>query len=266
MRHLLNSTIKEKLTMKRTTYLALFISLFFAVLAHAQCGSGCIFYGGDIDLNNPNQDGLSNENDATVPTLLAANPHGGATYQNFVAGGLGVKVSGLFTNNLSDLNPTSAYWEICSGVAQNTPGTVVASGFGTANNGTFAQTATGRAAFGYIEYHDAVSGLNLTLSPNTYWFSVVPQDANTFGRSFNSNTTGLYAVGTQINDQQFFDSPVFGAHFDNADNWGVFSTFSSGVYGLQLASDSQAPEPSSLVMLGSGVVGVAGLLRKKLIG
>lgn len=254
--------------MQRITYLSLITLLFFAVLAHAQCGPNCLFYGGDLDLNSPNQDGLSNELDIPVPNAPAATPYGGATFQNFIAGGLGVKISGLFTNNLSDLNPTSAYWQIRSGVSLHTPGKLEASGFGTVGLGTFTHTPTGRSDFGYVEYHDGVSGLNITLNPGQYWFSVVPQAPYTVGRSFNSNSDGLNAVGNQTLNQQYFDSVYFHANFDDPSGYGggVYPAFSSGVYGLQLAAESsQAPEPSSLMMLASGVVSVAGLLRRKLL-
>jgi hypothetical protein len=112
---------------------------------------------------------------------------------------------------------------------------------------------------------DWVSALNVTLTPGTWWFSVVPQATTTFGRSFNSNSFGLNQIGTQTNDLQYFNSAFFGETFNNADHWGVFQTFSSGVYDDPLAGDS-APEPSSLILLGSGVAGLSGLLRRQLVG
>ena len=64
--------------MRRLAWLYMFAMLFFATLASAQC-SGCLFYGGDLDLNDPNQNGLANENDA----IFGGSPYGAATYQNF---------------------------------------------------------------------------------------------------------------------------------------------------------------------------------------
>lgn len=248
--------------MRKIAYFAYLALLFGTLAAHAQCGSNCYFYGGDFDPNNPNTDGLANESDAFVPSLTVASPAGAATFQNFKVGGAGIKVTGLFTNNLSDLNPNAAYWEIRTGVAQNNPGTLFASGLAFGTN--FTHTANGRSDFGYNEYKDWAAGLSVTLTPGTYWFSVVPLDTSTFGRSFNSNTFGLNAVGTQVSDKQFFNSAYFGAKFDNADLWGVYPTFSSGVYDDPLYGGS-APEPSSLVLLASGVAGIGGVLRRRVV-
>jgi len=238
------------------------LSILFALLAisglstvanagmHCPPGpSGCLFYGGDFDPNNPNANGLANENDA----IDGGNPYGAATYQNFVVDSSGWNVTGLFTNNLSGLNPATGYWEVRSGISEGNGGTLVASGTGAVTN-----TPTGRSGFGFTEYQNEVDGLNITLAPGTYWFAVVPQDPNNPNRSFNSNSFGLNAVGTQISNDQFFNSALFGANFTNANNEGVFPTFSGGVEGTEM------PEPSSIVMLGCGLIAGAGVVRHRL--
>jgi len=245
--------------MKRATIITFITLLFFATAAHAQGCPGCYFYGGDLDVSDPNQNALANENDAIVPTTVLSPNYGAATFQNFIVGGAGINVTGLFTNNLSDLHPTSAFWEICPSIPAG-PGC----SSGTATGANFTWTQTSRSDFGYLEYKAWAQGLSVNLGPGQWWFAVVPQAPTEFGRSFNSNAnTGLNQVGNENYDQQYFDSKFFGANFDNANNWGVFRSFSSGVYDDPLYGDS-APEPSSLVLLGSGLVGIAGVVRSKL--
>jgi len=238
--------------MKRLALLSLFAVLLSGTLASAQCPSGCLFYGGDFDPNNPNANGLANETDA----IVGGDPYGAATYQNFVVGGQGWNITGLFTNNLSTLTPSSGYWEIRKGVSEGNGGTLIASG--TESGGNFSQTPTGRSGFGYTEYTDLVTGLNVNLPSGMYWLATVPTCPTCNGRSFNSNSLeGLNAVGTQVSDDQFWNSSFFD-EFTNADNLGVFPTFSSGVLGTEV------PEPSSLIMLGSGLLAAAGVVRRRL--
>jgi hypothetical protein len=232
--------------MKKLALLSLFTLLFFNVGAYA---ANLYFYGGDWEPNNPNANGLSNEND----TNIGGDPYGAATYQNFVAF-TAITVTGLFTNNAIGYTPTSGYWEIRSGVSEGNGGTLIASGTGSVTN-----TPTGRSGFGLDEYNNTVSGLNVNLTANTYWFAVVPVCTTCDGRSFNTNSLdGLNAVGTQISNQQYWNSAFFGVSFTNANSAGVYPTFSSGVYAYV------APEPSSVIMLGSGLLAAAGVVRRRM--
>ena len=209
----------------------------------------CIFYGGDFDPNNPDADGLANETDA----MVFGSPYGAATYQNFVITAQ-TDFRGMFTNNLSTLNPTSAYWEIRTGVSEGDGGTMIASGSASVRH-----TATGRSFLGFDEYSDEVLN-GFVLQPGTYWFAVVPNDPTGEGRSYNSNTFGLNSFGTQIENEQYFNSSYYGANFANTSNLGNYPTFSSGVFWEAL------PEPSSVVLLGSGALTIAGVVRRRLRG
>jgi hypothetical protein len=232
--------------MKKFMLVCLFAVLSLATtFANAQCPAGCLFYGGDLDLNDPNQNGLPNENDA----IVGGNPYGAAVYQNFTLSA-DAHATWMFSNNLSGLNPTTGYWEVRTGVSEGNGGTLIASGTSPMH-----QSTTGRVDFGYTEYTDLL-GVDVNLTAGTeYWMAVVPNAPTQNNRSFNSNTDGLNSVGTQTSNQQFWNSAFFGANFTNANNEGTFPTFSQGL---------GTPEPSSFIMLGSGLVAVAGLVRRRL--
>jgi hypothetical protein len=234
--------------MKKISLLSLFALVFIAPLAKAQCGSNCLFYGGDFDLSNPNANSLANENDA----IVGGTPYGAATYQNFVLD-QNVDIVQMFSNNLSGLNPSTGYWEFRSGVSEGNGGALIASG-----TAAMAQIPTGRSGFGLTEYRDQIDGIDVDLFADTFWFTVVPNDPNNANRSFNSNTFGLNSVGTQISNQQYWNSASLGANFTNANNEGVFPTFSDGLV------NTIEPEASSFILFGTGLVGIAGIVRRRL--
>ena len=238
-----------------TLVIPLFTLLFLSTFAHADY---ILFYAGDFNPQDPNANALANENDA----IVSGNPYGAATYQNFIIpAGHTWYINSMFTNNLASINPQAGYWELRTGMSEGNGGTLIASGTNALGPGSFDWTPTGRNGFGLTEYQAHVQGLGLTVGSGQYWESVVPIALNDNGRSFNSNTFNCFAsscIGTEQDDDQFFNSAFFAANYDNANNWGVFQRFSSGIDGYDAT-----PEPSTLVMLGSSVVGVGALLRRR---
>ena len=183
--------------------------------------SPCLYYSGDFDPNDANANGLANEDDAIVNDAHVYTP---------VTPDGTWHATGLFINTLSGLTPTSATWEIRTGVSEGNGGSVVASG-----SGAVTQTATGRSDFGFTEYTDSVS-VSVTLNAGTtYWINVTPVCVACSNRAFESDVppgTAANHVGpANIVDDSFFNSTFFGANFTSTENEGTFQLFSFGVVG-----------------------------------
>jgi hypothetical protein len=235
------------------------------VLAGASAVRGAdivLFYGGDLDPFNPNANALANERNTAIGRSNV--------YQNFIVPtGQTWGVHSLFSNDLvaPDNNSalpvfTSADWSIRTGVSAGNSGSVVASG-----TSPVIVTPTGRTLFGMTEYNFDVLGLNITLGPGMYWMNVTPVDSGT-GRSLNSDTQGLNAIGSQVTGQQFWDSPGtlptgFGQTFANSFQPGATTPgddrFSDGIDG-QIVS---IPEPGTLLLTGIGLAGLLGYRARR---
>ena len=224
-------------TLFRKAYLVLglLIVLSSFVLSYGYAAP-ILWYNGDFDGIN----GLANGINTTT--------HQANVYDDFIVPAFGWNIGTVWSNNLMNVRGvTQAVWEIRSGLSSGNGGTLIAG-----NTGFATQTPTGRSGFDYSEYTIEVSGLNVFLSPGTYWLTVAPIDLGS-GRSFISTTSGLNAVGMPSgdNDNSFFTADYWSRNFyparleigtDPAD-------FSMGVKGHVI------PEPATLSLLMLGLFG-----------
>ncbi|BDC47933.1 hypothetical protein F183_A02490 [Bryobacterales bacterium F-183] len=219
--------------------------LLFAALACPIFGDVIGFYSGDSTSGSTL---IENESTALFPQV----PTGSSTYQGFVVPTGGWTITRLFTNNIVNYTPTSAYWEIRSGVSENNGGTLLYSG----TDSSATTVATGRTILGNPESTVTVSGLSIFLAPGTYWMTVTPRNLSTTARSYQTSTFGANAIGTIPPNESYRNSPAFGQNFVTILASGAFS---SGAY-IQSAS---VPEPMELSFLLLGAGGLLGIARRR---
>ena len=177
--------------------------------------SNILFYGGDINVNDPNAQGFANENTLLVPTSQ--------TYAAVKAPSK-VVAGGTFGNNSgfgAYFDPATGTYDIRIKVTEGNGGTSVASG-----SGTQTATATGREPFGLIEYTTSVNFTKaLTAAAGTtYWINETPQctnsgdsncsDAEFFLSNTTQETNGVNA-SAQVASQLYLNSSYFGFTWAN---------------------------------------------------
>lgn len=230
----------------------IFVSLVFILLLSlasiAQSGppalcKPCLFYGGDLNPNDPNASGSPNENTEDVPNT--------STYTAItVPKGRAILVEGILFQTLFEqinkMDPNGVSWEIRTGDIFGNGGTLVASG-----QGAVAMQPTGRSLSCCLEYTLAVKlnpAVQLTGgSPRgtTYWFNMTPQCTNTkdtacaFASYFVSNTTeqtnGFHPM-LQPSNQAVINSAYYHYQWEQVCSTGVpgCSYFSFGLIGKVL--------------------------------
>lgn len=187
------------------------ISLSQPAACTAVKGYHCAYYGGDIDPNDPEENGLSNENDLFISNSF--------TYTEASVPVASAKLGYSFSNNLSTfgvIDPQTATWDYRTGITEGNGGTDLASGDSAA---TF--TATGRNAFGFNEYQ-LLTATAVTVKKGDVFFAVTPNCTNSGDgdctddpRYFESDTDGLnginskYTVTSNTGFGPVFESPTF---------------------------------------------------------
>lgn len=202
--------------------------------APALCQGKCPFYGGDIDVNDPNVNGFANAN-----TLLVSDTH---TYSVLKAP-VNAQVTGMVINHLPTASgniydPAVGQWDVRTGVSSGNGGTSVASG-----QNKLAHQPTGRTAFGLTE--DSAGSLFTSpvsiASGTSYWFNYTPQCTNSGNSTcsavyyFESNTDSLNSVNGNLQPKYeiFFTSSYFGYNWANL--CGITGTQNSGCQGMSYA-------------------------------
>jgi len=108
-------------------------------------------------------------------------------YDTFAVPAPGWNVTAVFTDNAMEHGATMAAWEIRQGMAPGKSGTLIGWGIHKVT-----QTQLAEDDPPLKHYRIQVSGLNLKLSPGSYWLSVAPVAA---GQSYASATVGENAKG-----------------------------------------------------------------------
>jgi hypothetical protein len=154
-----------------------------------------LWYNGDFDLN----DAATNENNVPINIGGTYELNTSLVFNNFVVpAGQTWSISSVFSNNQISYPyaaPTTADWQIRSGVSAGNGGTLVASGDTSA---TVTQTHPADSV-NYIEPEFKVAAVvaGVTLTSGTYWVAVAPNSAGYYGdQSYMETTSGANAIGT----------------------------------------------------------------------
>lgn len=174
----------------------------------------CVYYGGDLNAYDPEENGLSNEN-----TLFISNSF---TYTE-VNVPIRTTIYGSFSNNLCTygvIDPRTATWFYRTGVSEGNGGTQICSGDTPAT-----LTATGSTEF--LEY-EVLTQTPCTVPAGDVWFAVTPNctnpndpDCTNDPRYFEADTNGLNAINGQ---------------YTVTSNKGLGPTFDSAFFGYTFAS------------------------------
>jgi hypothetical protein len=172
-------------------------------------GHPCVYYGGDINASDPQENGGSNENTVFIPQSYS--------YEE-VTSPVSAHITAAFSNNLASfgiLDPQTATWQFRSGVSEGNGGTLLCSGDSAA-----LITDTLRNAFGFEEF-EVVTKTPCAVTAGNVWFAVTPDCTNvndgdcSSGRYFESDTNGpnaingSFTVTSNTGMGPTFDSEVF---------------------------------------------------------
>ena len=174
--------------------------------------SGCIFYGGDTNCNDPNSQGFADENTVLVPETETL---GAVT----IPAGKQIVLTGLFFNTIADagdfFDPHTGSWEIRKDVSEGNGGMQVAAG----SNAMQVQEVGKTCGLAIFQSQDTVMlSKPQTLTSGTYWFNVTPQctnsgDSNCDGQDFYAENTTQGTNGIRAKLQPLHEIYLNSAYF-----------------------------------------------------
>jgi len=165
----------------------------------------------------------------------------------------------LLTANDTNI-PTSAYWEIRSGIGQNNSGTLITSGTSSLSTSLIPGANVQGGGTGATYFRGTVSSLSINLSPGTYWMMIAPVLINN-DETFLIGTNGANGVNSLLDGQSYVTGPYWpgmqnvGAYLQPFNGQSTYD-FSYGALGA-----ATAPEPRSLGMIMAGSVMLLMLCR-----
>ncbi len=125
---------------------------------------------------------------------------------------------------------------------------------GTASNPTNQFGSTNQ--YGYVLDKVTASGLNVQLDPGTYWLSISNAVTESGDPAYWDENSGVGCGGSDGN----------GANCPSRASDSAVGTIPSEAFTINGSSGGSTPEPSSLALFGSGVLGICGLLRRRFLG
>jgi hypothetical protein len=183
-------------------------------------GPNILFYGGDTNTGDPNEQGLANGDTLLVPSTTTYGAVRVPATGHFVVTGVFFNQSPTLSGDVFD--PATATYDLRTGLSSGNGGTSIGNG-----SGPQGVRKTGRMPFNaYVEYTTSIALTSPMTAPNgeTVWVNESPQCTDSgnsvcsqlqFYASNTTQKTGAVNGGAQPTGQMFLNSAFFGFTWTN---------------------------------------------------